>query len=70
MDVRLSSEFEAEGRSSGTNQIMMPNGVMSARVLFDFEKQPIFATPEAAKAWMGSAQYTQLKALLLSLSYR
>jgi hypothetical protein len=69
MDVRLSSEFEAGERSSGTNQIMMPNGVMSARVLFDFEKQPTFATPEAAKAWMGSEQYSQLKALLLSLSY-
>lgn len=70
MDVRLSSEFEAGERNSGTNQIMMPNGVMSARVLFDFEKQPIFATPEAAKAWMGSTQYAQLKALLLSLSYQ
>jgi hypothetical protein len=70
MDVRLSSEFQAGERSSGTNQIMMPNGVMSARVLFDFEKQPTFATPEAAKAWMGSAQYAQLKALLLSLSYQ
>ncbi|UZX01982.1 hypothetical protein F8G81_04610 [Arthrobacter sp. CDRTa11] len=70
MDVRLSSEFEAGERSSGTNQIMMPNGAMSARVLFDFEKQPIFASPETAKAWMNSVQYTQLKALLLSLRYQ
>ena len=69
MDIRLSSELEAGVTSSGTNQIRMPNGFMNAYVVFDFDKQPTFATPEAAKAWMGSKQYAQLKAMLLSVSY-
>ncbi|MFJ4210146.1 hypothetical protein ACIPY2_16960 [Paenarthrobacter sp. NPDC089675] len=70
MDVRLSSELQEGETGSGTNQIQMGNGMMSAYVYFDFEKQPTFATPAAAKAWMGSRQYAQLKAMLLSLSYK
>ncbi|MDI2036029.1 hypothetical protein [Paenarthrobacter nitroguajacolicus] len=70
MDVRLASELKSGETTSGTNQIRMPNGVMNAYVVFDYEKQPIFATPEAAKAWMGSTQYAQLKGLLLSLRYQ
>ena len=69
MDVRLSSELQPGQTTSGTNQIRMPNGFMNAYVVFDFDKQPTFATPEAAKAWMGSTQYAQLKAMLLSVSY-
>jgi hypothetical protein len=69
MDVRLAREFLPGQTQSGTNQIPLPNGVMSAYVVFDFEKQPVFATPDAAKAWMASEQYAQLKALLLSLTY-
>jgi len=70
MDARVSSELKAGINSSGTNQVRVPNGIMSAYVLFDQSKQPTFATPEAAKAWMGTTQYAQLKALLLSLSYK
>ncbi|MFJ5958331.1 hypothetical protein ACIQC5_20530 [Paenarthrobacter sp. NPDC092416] len=70
MDIRLSSELQSGQTSSGTNQIRMPNGFMIAYVKFDLDKQPTFATPEAAKAWMGSEQYSQLKAMLLSVSYK
>ncbi|UKA50195.1 hypothetical protein LFT48_01240 [Arthrobacter sp. FW305-123] len=70
MDVRKSSELQAGVSSSGTNQVRVPNGIMSAYVMFDINKQPAFATPEAAKAWMGTTQYAQLKSMLLSLSYK
>lgn len=69
MDVRLAQEFLPTQDSSGTNQIRLPNGVMSAYVVFDFEKQPAFATPDAAREWMGSERYAQLKTMLLSLRY-
>jgi hypothetical protein len=70
MDLRIPSELQSGETGSGSNQIKMPNGYMSARVIFDLDKQPTFATPEAAKAWMGSTQYAQLKSLLLSVSYK
>ncbi|CAN7455174.1 hypothetical protein LJR078_003095 [Arthrobacter sp. LjRoot78] len=69
MDVRLAQEFLPTQDSSGTNQIRLPNGVMSAYVVFDSEKQPVFATPDAAREWMGSERYAQLKTMLLSLRY-
>ena len=70
MDLRIASELQPGETGSGSNQILMPNGYMSARVIFDINKQPAFATPEAAKAWMGSAQYGQLKSMLMSVSYK
>ncbi|WLQ08607.1 hypothetical protein [Arthrobacter oryzae] len=69
MDIRLAKEFLPTQEGSGTNQVLLPNGVMAAYVVFDYEKQPVFATPDDAKAWMASEQYSQLKALLLSLKY-
>lgn len=69
MDVRLAREFLPAQDTSGTNQIRLPNGVMSAYAVFDLEKQPAFATPDAARDWMASERYAQLKALLLSLKY-
>lgn len=69
MDVRRAGEFQPAQISSGSNQVTLPNGVMSAFVVFDPAKQPVFATPDAARAWMASQQYAQLKALLLSLRY-
>ncbi|KIS26435.1 hypothetical protein TV39_15755 [Arthrobacter sp. SPG23] len=69
MDVRLAQEFLPTQDSSGTNQIPLPNGVLSAYVIFDADKQPVFATPEAAREWMAGERYAQLKALLLSLKY-
>ena len=70
MDVRISSELQAGATTSGTNQVRVPNGIMSAYVVFDSTKQPTFATPAAAKAWIGTQQYARLKAMLLSLSYK
>ena len=70
MDVRLASEMQAGETGSGINQIRVPNGIMSAYAIFDPAKQPAFATPEAAKAWMNTTQYAQLKAMFLSLSYK
>ncbi|WP_091464625.1 hypothetical protein [Paenarthrobacter nitroguajacolicus] len=70
MDVRLGSEMQAGETGSGINQIRVPNGIMSAYAVFDPAKQPAFATPEAAKAWMNTTQYAQLKAMFLSLNYK
>lgn len=69
MDVRLAREFQPAQTTSGSNQISLPNGIMAAYVVFDYGKQPVFATPDDAKAWMASEGYAQLKALLLSLKY-
>ncbi|WP_306915657.1 hypothetical protein [Arthrobacter sp. V4I6] len=69
MDVRLASEFLPTQESSGSNQVPLANGIMAAYVVFDFTRQPVFASSEAAKAWMATEQYAQLKSLLLSLKY-
>lgn len=70
MDVRSAKEFLATTNSSGTNQLSLPNGIMAARVtLGDQSRRPAFASPAAAIAWMGTAHYAQLRAMLLSLKY-
>lgn len=58
----------AEGAdvASWCNLVPTPNGGLSTRVLFD---DPAFPNRGAAKAWMATDQYAQLKALLLSLTY-
>ncbi|MDQ1058449.1 hypothetical protein QFZ23_002350 [Arthrobacter globiformis] len=70
MDVRLAHEFLPSQDSSGTNQVLLANGVMSAFGVFHDEKKPAFATPEAAKAWTATEKFHQLKGLLLSLEYK
>ncbi|MDP9696726.1 UNVERIFIED_ORG: hypothetical protein J2X79_004309 [Arthrobacter globiformis] len=65
MDVRLAHEFLPSQDNSGTNQVLLANGVMSAFVVFDDETKPAFATPDAAKAWTATEKFGQLKALLL-----
>ncbi|MBT2531267.1 hypothetical protein J7E83_03825 [Arthrobacter sp. ISL-48] len=69
MDVRRASGFQSGQTNSGSNQVPLPNGAMSAYVVFDGEKQPM-TTPEAAREWMATEEYARLKALLLSLSYQ
>ncbi len=66
MDVRNAPEFDPSVHSSGTNQTFMPNGMMVARVIFG---TPAFISPDAARSWVATEQYKQLKALLLSLKY-
>ena len=71
MDVRRAHDFLPTQDTSGSNQVQLPNGVLSAVVIFSgTESRPPFTSPDAAKAWMGSEQYAQLKALLVSLSYK
>ena len=69
MDVRLAAEFLPTQDSSGSNQIPLRNGIMAAYVVFDYTRQPVFATPAAATAWLATEKYKQLKSLLLSLRY-
>jgi hypothetical protein len=71
MDVREAHEFLAPDGSSGSNQIALPDRIMNAyAVLGDPTKSPEFATPAAAKAWMETGRYAQLKTMLLSLTYK
>ena len=71
MDVRRASEFLAPDGSSGSNQIALPDGIMNAYVILgDPTKSPEFETPAAAKAWMETGRYAQLKTMLLSLTYK
>ncbi|MCB5294582.1 hypothetical protein BJQ90_04050 [Arthrobacter sp. SO3] len=71
MGVRRAHEFLPTQGDSGTSQVLLPNGVLSAVVVFGgTASTPAFASPAAAEAWMGSEQYAQLKAMLLSLSYK
>ncbi|MFJ4028592.1 hypothetical protein ACIPWF_14545 [Paenarthrobacter sp. NPDC089989] len=70
MGLRLAGDFQDGGTGYTVPQLSMPNGYMTAYVVFDRDKPAAFATPAAAKAWMGTQQYAQLKAMLLSLSYK
>lgn len=71
MDVRNAREFLATTDSSGSNQILLPNRIMNAYVvLTDSPSTLAFKSPAAAKAWMETGRYAQLKTLLLSLSYK
>lgn len=57
---------EAEGVWSWCNLIPTANGGLFTRVHFN---DPAFPNHGAAKAWMATDQYAQIKALLLSLKY-
>jgi hypothetical protein len=71
MDVRRAHEFLAPDGSSGSNQIMLKDRIMNAYVvLIDSPSTLAFSSPAAAKAWMGTGRYAQLKTMLLSLSYK
>lgn len=70
MDVRRAHEFLPTQAVSGSNQVLLPNGVLTAVVVLGGSaSKPAFASPAAAKAWMESEQYAQLRAMLLSLMY-
>lgn len=57
---------EGEGVASWCNLIPTGNGGLITRVLFS---DPGFHNRGAARAWMETDQYAQLKALLVSLTY-
>lgn len=70
MDVRNAKEFLATIDSSGSNQIALPDRIMNAYVvLTDSPSEQAFPSPAAAKAWMATGRYAQLKTMLLSLEY-
>lgn len=57
---------QGKGVASWCNLVPTGNGGLSTRVLFN---DPAFPNRGAAKAWMATDQYAQLKALLVSLTY-
>lgn len=57
---------EGAGKSSPSSVLLAPNGAAAAQVTFS---TPAFKSPAAAKAWMGTQQYSQLRAMLTSLQY-
>lgn len=57
---------QGDGVPSWCNVVSTDNGGLVTRVLFD---DPAFKNRGAAKAWMATEQYAQLKALLVSLNY-
>lgn len=67
MDVRPADELVSGSTGSGSGQVALPNGVGIFRVYID---SPGFASDVEAKAWVGTADYAQLKALLMSVSYK
>ncbi len=67
MDLRRADELVSGSTGSGSGQLVLPNGVGIFRVYID---SPGFASDTAAKAWMGTPEYAQLKALLMSVSYK
>jgi hypothetical protein len=66
LDVRPGNEIVSGSIISGTGQVVLPNGVAIFRVYMD---SPGFPSAEAARAWMETAEYAQLKALLMSVAY-
>lgn len=67
MGLRRSQEFTSGTTGSGSPQVVFPNGAAAATVIFG---EPAFPSVDAAKAWMNTEQYRQLKALLLSVKYK
>jgi hypothetical protein len=66
MSVRKERDFAPGVSESGSAYISFANGGAEAKVLFG---SPAFASVDAARAWMTTEQYGQLKRLLLSLKY-
>lgn len=69
MTVRQPRYLEEGETSSGCDILTMGNGASITSVIFTTPPQPAFAGREAARAWMATEQYAQLKALMLSLAY-
>jgi hypothetical protein len=57
---------QGKGVTSSCGLLATGNGGLTTSVLFN---DPAFPTRAAAKAWMATDQYAQLKALLISLNY-
>jgi hypothetical protein len=66
LDIRPAAELVSGNVNSGTGQVPLPNGAAIFRV---YMYSPGFPSAEAARAWMETAEYAQLKALLMSVAY-
>ncbi|AXJ10134.1 hypothetical protein [Arthrobacter sp. PM3] len=66
MGVRKQRDFAPSVTEAGNSHVQFPNGGAEAKVLFG---NPAFPSVDAARAWMTTEQYSQLKRLLLSLKY-
>ncbi|MFB8371775.1 hypothetical protein ACFC25_20695 [Pseudarthrobacter sp. NPDC055928] len=69
MTVRQPRYLEEGETSSGCDILTMGNGASITSVIFNTPPEPAFAGREAARAWMATEQYAQLKAVMLSLAY-
>jgi hypothetical protein len=69
MTLRQPRYLQEGETSSGCDILAMGNGASITSVIFNTPPQPAFAGREAARAWMATEQYAQLKALMLSLAY-
>lgn len=69
MTVSRPKNFEEGDVVSGCSLLRMANGGTFTRVIFNDSPRPAFPGREAAKSWMATEQYAQLKALMMSLSY-
>jgi hypothetical protein len=67
MGIRRSREFDPSPESSGSTQVPLANGLLDTHVLFG---TPAFPSIDAARAWMATDQYGELKRLLLSVKYQ
>ncbi len=66
MGMRREADFDPSTQSAGFAHVELPNGDAIAKVIF---ADPAFGSVDSAKAWMATEQYSQLKRMLLSLSY-
>lgn len=73
MAVMNPRNLEEGDVSSHCTMLVMGNGGAQNRVIFDQTVWPspksAFPSRQAAKAWMATEQYAQLKALIMSLNY-
>ena len=73
MAVMNPRNLEEGDVSSQCTLLKMGNGAAQNRVIFNQSVYPNpvsgFPSRQAAKSWMATAQYAQLKALMLSLKY-
>lgn len=67
MGIRKSRDFEPAPESSGSTRVALAHGDLDTRVYFG---TPAFPSIDAAKAWMATKQYGELKQLLLSVRYQ
>lgn len=67
MGIRKSRDFGPSPESSGSTRVALANGDLDTHVYFAI---PAFPSIDAAKAWMATKQYGDLKQLLLSVRYQ